>query len=393
MTSPRKLGILASHPIQYQAPLFRELAKHTELHVFFAHRQTPQGQAEAGFNVRFEWDVDLLSGYRHEFLQNRSSTPGTSRFFGCDTPTVAAAIEQRNFDAFLVMGWNLKTYWQATLACRRLGVPVLVRGDSHLETRRGPVKNLLKRLIYPALLRRFDAGLYVGQKNRAYLLHFGMPPSRLFFSPHCIDNHRFAQAAAQCDRERLRTDMGIGRDDRVVLFVGKQIEVKRPLDVVHSLKVLRDRGLPARGLFVGDGPLGPQLRAQAQASGVPIEFVGFWNQRRLPQAYAMADVLVLPSSTQETWGLVVNEAMACGLRAVVSASVGCAPDLVKAGTTGEVFAEGNTVDLADALQRILTTTASSDKLAAVIANYSPADAARGILAAMNAVTASPVNHG
>ena len=121
-----KLGILTSHPIQYQAPLFRELARHVDLTVYFAHRQTPAAQAEAGFGVAFEWDVDLLSGYRHEFLENVAQTPDTGRFFGCDTPSVRQRIAEGNFDAFLVMGWHLKCFWQAVFACQRAGVPVMV---------------------------------------------------------------------------------------------------------------------------------------------------------------------------------------------------------------------------------------------------------------------------
>src|SRR3954471_4092901 len=103
-----RLGVLASHPIQYQAPLFRELAKRLDLKVFFAHRQTAQQQAEAGFGTAFDWDVDLLSGYAHMFLENRAPRPGVGRFLGCDTPEVANRIATGRFDAFLVTGWNLR---------------------------------------------------------------------------------------------------------------------------------------------------------------------------------------------------------------------------------------------------------------------------------------------
>src|SRR5262245_42325884 len=105
-----RLGILTSHPIQYQAPWFRALAKVAEVNVFFAHRQTAAEQGEAGFGVAFEWDVDLLSGYTHCFLKNISAAPGVNHYAGCDTPEVEEIIRRGNFDAFIVNGWYLKCY-------------------------------------------------------------------------------------------------------------------------------------------------------------------------------------------------------------------------------------------------------------------------------------------
>ncbi len=84
-----RLGILASHPIKYQAPLFRELARHVDLTVYFAYSQTAAGQAAARFSVAFEWDVDLLGGYEHRFLRNRAKNPSTDHYAGCDTPEIA----------------------------------------------------------------------------------------------------------------------------------------------------------------------------------------------------------------------------------------------------------------------------------------------------------------
>lgn len=393
MKARLKLGVLASHPIQYQAPLFRELAALVDLRVFFAHRQTPQAQAEAGFAVPFEWDVDLLGGYPHEFLHNQAKSPDTGHFFGCDTPAIAENIPQGGFDGFLVMGWNLKSYWQAVRACRRHGVPVMVRGDSQLGTTRAASRRLVKALVYPAMLKQFDACLYVGKRNRDYLLHYGVPTEKLFFSPHCIDNNRFAAAASGSDRAATKHAFGFAPSEKVVLFVGKLIAMKRPADVISAIALLRARGLPAAGLVVGDGPLRHELATQAQALDVPVRFAGFWNQAQLPNAYAAADVLVLPSTAHETWGLVVNEALACGLRAVVSDDVGCGPDLVRPGATGEVFATGNTLDLADALQRIVNTAPRPDLIASAIAEYSCAAAARGILSAANFVSANQHRHG
>ena len=97
-----RLGILTSHPIQYQAPWFRALAGSLDLEVFFAHRQAAQEQAD--FGTAFEWDVDLLSGYPHRFLRNVSQRPGVNHFSGCDTPELATIIQRGGFTAFVVSG-------------------------------------------------------------------------------------------------------------------------------------------------------------------------------------------------------------------------------------------------------------------------------------------------
>lgn len=372
-----RLGILASHPIQYQAPLFRELARHVDLTVYFAHRQTAAGQAAAGFNVAFEWDVDLLSGYHHRFLRNRAKYPGADCYAGCDTPEIADEIRPDRFDAFLVTGWYLKSYWQAIRACRRHGVPIMVRGDSHLGTPRGWLKHALKEVVYPQILRQFDACLYVGRKNLEYLQHYGVSADRLFFSPHCIDNEAFASRALEVDRERIRRRLGVGRDQKVVLFVGKMLENKRPLDILHALRILRLNGTDVFGVLVGDGPLRNLLQVKSNEFDVPTRFIGFQNQTQLPESYVCADLIVLPSSS-ETWGLVVNESLACGTPVVVSDAVGCAPDLVYEGKTGAVFPVGNTLALAEALKRVLEAPPEKRAIKAIADLYSVNAAAKGV---------------
>lgn len=369
-----RIGFLISHPIQYYTPIFRALSKQCDLTVFFAHRQTAEQQARAGFGVAFDWDVDLLSGYESRFLVNVARRPSTDRFTGCDTPDIADEIARGRFDAFVVPGWALRCYWQAVRACRRHGVPVLVRGDSHLGTRRNNFIRAAKSLAFSHLLRRFDGFLYVGQKNRDYLLHYGAPRDRLFFSPHCVDNDAFAAASAAA---------AVSRDPerRRILFVGKLIARKNPADLLYA--AARLGGRRAEVVFAGSGALEPELRRIAENESVRAEFMGFVNQSDLPAVYAAADLLVLPSNAQETWGLVVNEAMACGVPAVVSDAVGCGPDLIDTGATGAIFPLGDVAALATAIETVLALDADDvrRRLAAKMGLYSPAHASAAIVEA------------
>ncbi|MEX2399811.1 MAG: hypothetical protein WD423_03500, partial [Rhodothermales bacterium] len=231
-----KLGILVSHPIQYYAYWFQHLAERFDIEVFYMHRQDAQAQAAAGFGVEFEWDLPLLEGYPHRWLENVAREPSVSTFAGCDTPEIYDIVERGRYDAFLIFGWNRKSALQAVRACKRSGVPVFMRGDSQLETQRSPLLTAVKYPAYRAGLPRIDAHLYVGTRNRAYLEHYGVSEERLFHAPHFVNNDFFAREADAARRDgrarALRAEHGIPEDAFVALFVGKFIDKKRPGDLV-----------------------------------------------------------------------------------------------------------------------------------------------------------------
>ena len=377
-----RLAVIASHPIQYHAPLFRELARRLDLTVFYAHLATPDDQARAGFGDSFVWDVDLLSGYEHVFLCNLAKRPGVDRFGGCDTPEIGARLAEGDFDAVLVLGWHLKTYLQAGLAAKRLGVPLLARGDSHLATPRPAVKRAVKAIVYPAFLRFFDAALYVGRRSRAYWTHYRYPMPRLFFSPHCVDTEWFAARATGAARVALRARLGLADEAKVILFAGKLLSLKRPLDLVSAAARLKLEGHDTAILVAGAGPLEHEMTAAARAAGVSLHMLGFCNQTEMPAAYAAADILVLPSES-ETWGLVANEALACGRPVVLSDAVGAAPDLAADKTAGRVFPVGDVAALAAVLHDIVRAPPTPAMITAKSAAYSLGAAADGIEAALS----------
>jgi glycosyltransferase involved in cell wall biosynthesis len=350
-----RLAIVASHPIQYQAPWFRELAKVVDLEVFFCHRQDAAGQAAAGFGVPFEWDVPLLDGYASHWLRNVARRPSTERFSGCDTPEIDERLGAGRFDACIVSGWYLKSYIQATRACWRRGIKVLVRGDSHLNVPRSRVKSAAKYLPYRWFLNRIDAHLFVGAANRAYLRAYGVPDGKLFFVPHFVDNAFFASRADRArtagEASRIRHEFGIPSDGVAFLFAGRLVEMKHPDHFIRACALVGHvADSRVHGIVVGDGPLRPELESLAAASGAPVSFAGFKNQTAVPAYYAAADAMVLPSDGRETWGLVVNEGMACGLPVIVSGAAGCVGDLVEHGVNGFVFPKGDIDRLAECMR-------------------------------------------
>jgi glycosyltransferase involved in cell wall biosynthesis len=364
--------------------MFRELAQKIDLHVFYAHSATPAQQAAAGFGHAFEWDINLTDGYSHSFLTNVSKRAGTDWFGGCDTPEIYKELKSGDFNAVLTLGWHLKSMIQGVLAAKRLGLPVLVRGDSQLSTPRSLVKKWVKAIAYPIFLRAFDAALYVGENNHAYWRHYGFPERRLFFSPHCVETKRFAEGATTEARDALRSRLGIAPTSYVVLFAGKLLPFKRPLDIVHALAKVRQAGGDCRMIVAGSGPLEEDLVALAAELQVPLDLLGFQNQSQMPTAYAAADVLVLPSDGRETWGLVANEALACGKPIIVSDAVGCAPDLTVDVSCGQIFTIGDHEALAKALFTAMNSTIDLASIAKLSNNHSLGRAVDGIHAAIAA---------
>lgn len=341
-----KLGIIVSHPIQYYAPLFRFLAKHIELEVFYGFRPTPQQAGEAGFGIAIDWGVDLMGGYPSRFVKNVSKTPSTDGFSGIDTPEIGKALKSAGITHVLIMGWQLKSYWQSFIYCLRHGIPVAVRGDSQIKPNEPWIKSIVRRLIYPLFLRRYRKIFFVGKRNKKYLLRHGVKTSQLLFSPHTVDQ-TFWQPPNRVAKEKSLIRF---------LWVAKFIDKKRPDDAIRAFQKALQRRTDIELHMVGTGELMESCRSRA-AGNSRIQFLGFKNQVELRDVYASGDCLILTSDEGETWGLVVNEAMSMGMPAIVSSACGCSEDLIdeKTGFTYEVgdvesLAE-RILDMAELLRR------------------------------------------
>jgi glycosyltransferase involved in cell wall biosynthesis len=280
----------------------------------------------------------LLEGYPNVLLKNVARKVGLN-FSGCDTPEIVDLIASREFDAWIINGWRVKSEWQAIRACWRNKVPMLVRGDSHLIDSKPLPLRIAKSLILGRWLPRFNRYLTVGKLNEDYYKFYGADPKRFFPVRHFVDNDRFMSQAAEARTRRveLRGGWSIPPKSVCFIFAGKFIGKKRPMDAILALEILHAQALPVHLLMVGDGKLRQRCEQYAKEKQLPISFAGFLNQSEIAEAYVSADVLVVPSAYAETWGLVVNEAMSCGLPAIVSDRVGCGPDLMKTGMTGAVF--------------------------------------------------------
>jgi glycosyltransferase involved in cell wall biosynthesis len=388
-----RVAFLSTHPIQYHAGWFRAMASggSLDLEVLYCHDPGPAEQASAGFGVPFTWDVPLLDGYRYRFLKNVSSEPATGKFGGLDTPELRSLIQHERYDAVIVNGWHYKSAWQAIRACWHSKVPVLVRSDSHLHTARRPLKKFLKSAPYRWFIRRLDGCLAVGQWSSDYFLHYGARPEHVFVVPHAIDrSFEIDSARLGPRRAEFRERWGFNSEQTVFLFAGKFIEKKRPLDFVRAIYKASERNPAIASLMVGDGPLRQECERLASELHLPVRFAGFLNQSEIVPAYLAADALVLPSA-EETWGMVINEAMTCGRTCLVSDQVGSGPDLVLRGNTGFIFPLGDVETLSsqmnDCAARPDTLAAMGERARMKMAGYSVTASADTLTAAVSRVLA------
>ena len=186
----------------------------------------------------------------------------------------------------------------------------------------------------------------------------------------------------------MRAQLKIPSSATVALFAGKLLPFKRPLDLIAAVKLSKATGYDIRVLVAGSGPLEAELAYAARESNVSAHTLGFVNQTKMPEVYAASDILVLPSDGRETWGLVANEALACGRPVLLADTVGAAPDLAADEVAGRVFPVGNISALCDALLSIIANPPSLQQIVAKSKANSLDASARGIEAAISSVLRS-----
>ena len=366
------LIILTTHPIQYQVPIWQALAKdgRVPFEVWYLSDHGAKAGHDVEFGNKFAWDIDMLSGYPHRLLKTPSDAHPAS-FWKCRaSESLIARLRGCGAKALWIQGWQVAGYWQAVVAARRAGVKLWLRGESNDLAPSAGWKKHIKHVVLGWLFRQVDVFLCIGTANRRLYQRYGVSDSKLLNAPYAVDNERFGRQKAEIEKQRweIRKRWGIAEDAFCVLFCGKFISKKRPMDIIKAAHELAKRGRNVHLLFVGSGELGDSLRSSCnvvfdagsetknQALGTenrpPASFAGFLNQTQISEAYVAADCLALPSDYGETWGLVVNEALASGLPCIISDQCGSAEDL---GTRSpnQVFPCGDTQALAQCVERLV----------------------------------------
>jgi len=351
----RRVAIVSSHPIQYNAPLFRYLAsdKRLKVKVYYTWSQSEAGlKYDPEFRRDIKWDIPLLEGYDFEFVKNTARKPGSDHFWGIVNPDLVPKVLAWQPDVVIVYGWNFYSHLKLI---REIAGKVLLgfRGDSHLLSGRQGFKSILKRKLLRWIYSKIDFAYYVGSYNRSYFAHYGIQPEQLVFVPHAVDNKRFRHNPNNLEELAFqwKADLGIKKSETIFLYAGKFIQKKNLFFLIQSFNKLKTTD--AKLIMVGSGILEKVLKKVAEGNE-NIIFLDFQNQSMMPVLYKMADVFVLPSRMNETWGLGINEAMASGKAIICSDQVGCAPDLVMNGGNGFVVGSEDEEGMVKAMELLVT---------------------------------------
>jgi glycosyltransferase involved in cell wall biosynthesis len=356
-TRPLRIAVLNTHPIQYFAPLYAYLNAFPDLNItaLYLSDFSLRGGADAGFKRPVEWDLDLLAGYDSVFL-GRARRRVPSGFFSLIAPELWGEVRSGHYDVLWLHGHNYAANLIALGAAKSCGIPVLMRSDTHGGLVRSKIKMLLRKPVLRSLYGLCDGVLAIGKSNADFYRSLGVPDRKIFLLPFAVDNERFIRDSrlSWSKRASIRSRWDLPPDVPTILYAGKLIARKRPLDVIAACSLIRKRSKqPFALLVVGTGELESEARRQCASAGLDnVVFAGFVNQSQLPQLYGACDIFVLPSQ-DEPWGLAVNEAMCAALPIVLSREVGSRPDLVKEGTNGFAMAAGDIEGLSWALQRLI----------------------------------------
>ncbi|MFN5134092.1 MAG: glycosyltransferase family 4 protein [Chitinophagaceae bacterium] len=340
----KKLAIITTHPIQYNAPLFRLLSerKQISVKVYYTWGQSAGAVFDARFGIERSWDIPLLEGYEYEFVNNTSKNPDSNRFWGIINPGLLKQLKNEHYDAVMIYRWSV---WSHFYLMQKLGqqVKLFFRGDSTLLNKKKGIVSDLKNIWFQFVYRNVQTAFAAGTHNKAYLLKCGLKNEQIVDAPHAVDNKRFTENEEAMELRALKERRLMGIEDEALIFhyAGKFYGLKQLDILIKAFQLTKDKNV--RLLLTGNGEDEVYLKSLA-ASDSRILFQSFKNQSAMPWVYRMGDVFVLPSKS-ETWGLGVNEAMACGRPAIVSNQCGCAPDLILEGKTGYVFKTGNESDL------------------------------------------------
>ena len=319
-----RIAVLNSHPIQYFAPLYAYLNTSPELEVtaLYLSDVSIRGGKDAGFGREVKWDVDLLGGYRSVFLGKAARWREPAGFWSLVAPQVWKELHSGRYDILWLHGHNYAANLIALAAAKMARIPVMMRGETHLDLLRHGMKAVLRRPIMATLYGECDRLLAIGSANAAFYRAMGVADDKIFLVPYAVDNDRFIEAARLTGEERakIRRRYNVPADRPVLLYAAKFTSRKRPGDMLEAVRRLNGESKhPFTLVMAGSGELEQTLRAFCAEHAIEnVVFTGFVNQSQLPGLYSASDIFVLPSE-QEPWGLAVNEAMCAGLPIVVLA--------------------------------------------------------------------------
>ncbi len=345
----KKIAIITTHPIQYQIPLFKKFNKYKiKADVFFASTHGLSSKiADSEFSLKFNWDTykNPLKGYKSYFSKNQKNTIFD---FNLSFKNLEKILKRNHYDAILIFGWNKTIYLKAFLIAKKLGIKTILRVETNLNSKISLIKKYLKFCILKVYLKFFDYFLYIGSLNKDFYSFHGVPKKKLYYAPYFVENSFFEK---NLNKKNLRKKLNL-KNKKIVIFVGKLIDRKNPHDFLKLAHKFQNNKR-IHFLIIGSGELNFYCKNFINSHKLKnISMLGFLNQKKIREVYSISDLLIL-TSKYETWGLVVNEAMASGVPVIATKESGATKDLIESGVTGYSYNCGNIKELFSHFNKII----------------------------------------
>lgn len=348
-----KIAVVNTHPVQYFAPLYSFLNKDKDIEItcFYCSNFGLKPSMDKQFKKKIKWDIDLLEGYESIILSD-SNIKG---FFSLVNLSLIFKINKNKYDVVWIHGYNYFSLILAFIICRIKKIPIMFRGETHLQLKRSYLREKLHRFFVYFFFKKVDKFLSIGKKNKSYYKSFGIENNKIFDVPYTIDNERYIKFSNEYVNKNylLKSKLNINNDTKVILFASKFMKRKHPELLVQSAIDLKNSGYDFHLLLIGDGELKEDLEYLVKKNNLKnCTFTGFINQSEIPKYYSISDIFVL-ASENEPWGLVVNEAMCAGLPIILNKEVGCSDDLLLDNINGLEIDIKNKSSLTNSLKYLL----------------------------------------
>lgn len=358
-----RLGVVFTHPTQHHGPLWRKLSEQPGLSLkvlYLSDENQGSGDRDLGSSSQ-GWDVDLLSGYEHEYLTDLSGTVPSQQKKSMLSPGLISRLTRDNFDAIFMQSFVNYSYRLTALLCKLRGIPLMMQNDATImsDGRYSRSRRVVMSMVYPWMLNLADYWLSCGDHNEIHLRHYGVSDEKIVRGCHPVDGERFEQSIAQNQDEILQIRQKLAWDADTVIygFAGKYIDRKNPFEFIEAIAKAHQRDPRIRGVMIGGGDLESEINKRLATLNGEVINLGFVNQAKIPLYYAAMDVFVV-TSWIDPHPLVVSEAMASGTPPILSDRCGNwgYSDTVRHRYNGLVYPCGD----ADALVGTMLEIADSD---------------------------------
>ena len=380
-THKRRVLILSEIISPYRIPVFNALAQSegVELHVVFLSETDASLRQWRVYKDEVRFSYEVLPSAR--FRAGKSNLLLNWKLRSC--------LEKFAPEAIICGGYNYVASWETLWWANRHDVEVILWSESNRRDARAGLAWVESLKTY--FLSHCDRFVVPGKASGEYLQSLGSPEQNISIAPNAVDNDWFRGQAESIRQRASEFRARLALPSRFLVFVGRLVPEKGVFDLLDAYARLAE-GVQSSGIqlkvglvFAGDGPSRAELERRARRihSG-NVCFPGFLHREDLAGLYGCAEGLVLPTHS-DAWGLVVNEAMACGLPVIVTSVAGCSTDLVDDGWNGYVVPPRNPEKLREAIDSLVQDSQLRQKMGARslerIRDYSPDACAEGLAAA------------